>query len=70
MMKSEFLGKYLVKRRKQRKLISFISDKINLITSRTANISEDKKPSVLYLGLGDVAREEGGAGNTVSTQSF
>jgi len=64
------LGQVFGKEKKAEDLISFISDKINLITSRTANISDDKKPSVLYLGLGDVAREEGGAGNTVSTQSF
>ncbi|MBN1167838.1 MAG: ABC transporter substrate-binding protein [Methanospirillaceae archaeon] len=64
------LGDVFGKEAEAEKLVSFLSDTITTITKRTADIPEEEKPDVLYLGLGYVARDEGGAGNTVSTSSF
>jgi iron complex transport system substrate-binding protein len=52
------------------RLVTLLSGEIGTIQSRTENISETEKPSVLYLGLASVARDEGGAGNTVSLTSY
>jgi len=51
-------------------LIALMEGEVGTIRSRTDNITEGEKPSVLYLGLANVAREEGGAGNTVSRASY
>lgn len=51
-------------------LIALMEGEVGTIRSRTENITDAEKPSVLYLGLANVAREEGGAGNTVSLTSY
>jgi iron complex transport system substrate-binding protein len=51
-------------------LIALMEEEVGTIRSRTENMTDPEKPSVLYLGLANVAREEGGAGNTVSLTSY
>lgn len=64
------VGDLFGKGEKAKELVALLEGKVRTIQSRTENISESEKPSVLYLGLAYVAREEGGAGNTVSLASF
>ena len=51
-------------------LIALLAGEVGNIRSRTENVTDAEKPSVLYLGLANIAREEGGAGNTVSLTSY
>ncbi|NTV00295.1 MAG: ABC transporter substrate-binding protein [Methanoregulaceae archaeon] len=64
------IGDLFGKKEKANGLVTQLRGEIDTIQSRTENVSEKDKPSVLYLGLASVAREEGGAGNTVSLASY
>ena len=64
------LGELFGKLEEAEQLVALIERDIGTIRSRTEEIPEGQKPSVLYLGLASIARDEGGAGNTVSLQSY
>jgi iron complex transport system substrate-binding protein len=64
------LGNLFGKEDQAERLVSFLDEEVRTIRSRTENVADAEKPSALYLGLAYVAREEGGAGNTVSLRSF
>lgn len=64
------IGQVFGKEKEAQELNDYLKSQVDLIQSRTQNISEKDRPSVLYFGLGYVARDEGGAGNTVSLKSF
>jgi iron complex transport system substrate-binding protein len=51
-------------------LVDYLEGQVGLAVERTRDIPEEERLRVLYLGLADVARAEGGAGNTVSLLSF
>ncbi len=64
------VGEVFGEEEKAQATIAYLESQIDLVRNRTADVPEEEKPLVMYLGLAYVARDEGGAGNTVSTNSF
>ncbi len=64
------VGSVFGKEDEAEELVDYLQSSIDQVTERTRNVTEDEKPDVLYFGLANVARDEGGAGNTVSLNSY
>ncbi len=66
----EVIGRVFDKEEEAEDLVEYLQETVALVSKRTRDVPEEEKPTVLYFGLSPLAREEGGAGNTVSRKSF
>ena len=64
------IGRVFARQDEAEVLVGYLESTIEAVANRTRDVAEGEKPDVLYLGLANVARDEGGAGNTVSLSSY
>ncbi len=64
------IGDVFNKRNESNELSQYLEGIVDLIENRTKNISEEEKPSVLLFGLSPNARQSGGAGDVLCTDTI
>jgi len=66
----KIVGSVFGKEDQAAKISGYLEDQVAVVTSKTANLSDDKKPTVLMFGLSPSARKEGGAGVVFGTDTI
>lgn len=64
------IGQIFNKENQSRILAEYLESIVNMIKRRTINISQQEKPTVLLFGLSPNARETGGAGDVLCTDTM
>jgi iron complex transport system substrate-binding protein len=64
------IGRVFDKETRADKLAKYLESQVEIVKERTKDIPEGEKPRVLLFGLSPVAREGGGAGDVLSTDTI
>ncbi|MCK9632380.1 MAG: ABC transporter substrate-binding protein [Methanoregula sp.] len=66
----KIIGSVFGKEERATQTAQYLEEQVNMIKSRTRDVPEDKKPTVLILGLSPTARQAGGAGVVYGTDTI
>lgn len=64
------IGQIFGKDQEAEELCHYLENQVDLVTERTNDIPDDEKQQVLILGLSSIARDNGGAGNVMGTDTM